>query len=1136
MKQSSVGAFARGAQCLALAAVVLFASASALHAQATGKLEGRIRDQAGAPVAGAQVRIEGTAFGAVADARGYYFINNVPASTVDLIGQFVGYKPVRVTGLKILAGQTITQDFSLEQTAVELGEIEVTAAQNVLVPRDEVTTKQRIDGAFTRNLPVDQLGGVLALQPGVVVNNNGFLTIRGGRTDEAATYIDGVPVNSGNRGTVSLSRVGGSAITVSTVSVAKSGFEEASVTTGGSSAEFGNAQSGIVNIQTRTGGSRFAGSVAYESDAPFGANHGIGLNRTEVAVSGPISGGLTFAVSGALQGIAGFDRGFDALKNPEFVMAGVDSTFTVLNGDGDSVSYVFPRFAISSGDCDLFSGSGAAGAGGANPADAGSAKAVKAIRSNYGLSCSGVRGTYTPRSQYQVQGKLSYSYGTGSHISVTALRTQDQRRTQRAWGSLPQVGFTNVLSPHTSEAQQLRNQAYILNLTQNLAKTSDKALAVDLYFSYQRDKSARGNLTAENELDTRSGLQLKGYDFLWDFDNIKIDNKLIKAFRANDPSAFPLDNTAQYDDINTALRTDPYGVLPNMQLLDGGPSNALDYYNDRASAAHRYIRLYDEQRYIGKGNLDWQLDRYNRLKLGGEFTRYTMRQYIAVPEGGQPTCFCDAYFQKPIQYNGYIENRLDLGDVVVVGGLRYDYYDSKASHPYFTSPDSTYQMPAFTPPSVYLRRDKSHDYLSPHVQVSFPVTDRTNFRLSYAHQVQAPDFSLVYAGINTAAGVATNTNTLYGSDLDFGKTITFEFGIRHSFNDDMVLDVAAFNKDKLSDVTARIERLFTPNTSDPTGTSGRFEEYRLYENRDFGTIRGLDVRLDRRFGNWFNGTLSYTFQDAKDTGTDPASYVSFFSQFINPFGGNAPAPQAVLTTDDSRPHTIAGSAALTFPSDWQSGSAVGTVFRNVGLFATFRYASGTPYTACPLDPGNPKLNQSIVNGELCDRGDPGGRDVNGARLPASKLFDLRVTKGIALGGLSLTAYADIRNLFNFRNVLQVYSATGSTKNPAEFSQILAAEQRLLQTEAVANSAYDAATGDVSLPADCSGWTTAGTALGVVNCFSLVRAEERFGNGDGVFSNAEQSRAIRARYDLFWGGQSLFLGLPRRVRLGLELNF
>src|SRR6185295_2735622 len=48
-------------------------------AQSTGKLEGRIRDQAGAPVAGAQIRVEGSAYGAVADSRGYYFINGLPA-------------------------------------------------------------------------------------------------------------------------------------------------------------------------------------------------------------------------------------------------------------------------------------------------------------------------------------------------------------------------------------------------------------------------------------------------------------------------------------------------------------------------------------------------------------------------------------------------------------------------------------------------------------------------------------------------------------------------------------------------------------------------------------------------------------------------------------------------------------------------------------------------------------------------------------------------------------------------------------------------------------------------------------------------------------------------------------------------
>ena len=53
MKESCVGAFASGARWLALAAVALCVSATALRAQTTGKLEGRIRDQAGAPIGAA---------------------------------------------------------------------------------------------------------------------------------------------------------------------------------------------------------------------------------------------------------------------------------------------------------------------------------------------------------------------------------------------------------------------------------------------------------------------------------------------------------------------------------------------------------------------------------------------------------------------------------------------------------------------------------------------------------------------------------------------------------------------------------------------------------------------------------------------------------------------------------------------------------------------------------------------------------------------------------------------------------------------------------------------------------------------------------------------------------------------------
>src|SRR5206468_5517902 len=103
----------------------------------------------------------------------------------------------QVEGVKVLADQTLTVDVQLEQTAVQIQEITVVTQTQPLVPRDEVTTKQRIDGAMVDKLPVDRINQVLQLQPGVSADNNGRLSIRGGRNREAATYVDGVPVQAG---------------------------------------------------------------------------------------------------------------------------------------------------------------------------------------------------------------------------------------------------------------------------------------------------------------------------------------------------------------------------------------------------------------------------------------------------------------------------------------------------------------------------------------------------------------------------------------------------------------------------------------------------------------------------------------------------------------------------------------------------------------------------------------------------------------------------------------------------------------------------------------------------------------------------------------------------------------------------
>ena len=286
-----------------------------LEAQApTGKIEGGVRSPDGSPLVEAQVYIVGTAYSGLSDPRGHYFINNIPAGTIAIRVALIGHRPIELRNLRVLAGQTITQDFVLEPATVQLREITV-IAENLLVPRDEVTSKQRVNGEFVDELPVDRLRGVLALQPGVVVgvDDDGRgsppLSIRGGRPNEAVTYIDGVPVTPGYRS------VGYGDPPGTEISVGSNGVEEASLTTGATSAEFGNALSGVVSIQTRTG-NQLAGSFAYETDEPFGVNHSLGFNRVQARLSVPVAQHLSLFFSGVLEGQQSARTGFDAEKAP----------------------------------------------------------------------------------------------------------------------------------------------------------------------------------------------------------------------------------------------------------------------------------------------------------------------------------------------------------------------------------------------------------------------------------------------------------------------------------------------------------------------------------------------------------------------------------------------------------------------------------------------------------------------------------------------------------------------------------------------------------------------------------------------------------------------------------------------------
>jgi hypothetical protein len=180
----------------------------------------------------------------------------------------------------VLGDQTLTVNFGLSG-AVVLEAITITAAETPIVPRDQVTSKTTVTGQTIDQLPVDDPRQAINLQPGVVESGDALgLSIRGGRPGEAVVYVDGVPVRR--------LRTGASQLNVGT-----NATEEASVTTGALGAEFGDAQSGVISLITRSGGPRFQGNLVYETDEVFGNSISVGFNRFEGSLSGPIFGNLT---------------------------------------------------------------------------------------------------------------------------------------------------------------------------------------------------------------------------------------------------------------------------------------------------------------------------------------------------------------------------------------------------------------------------------------------------------------------------------------------------------------------------------------------------------------------------------------------------------------------------------------------------------------------------------------------------------------------------------------------------------------------------------------------------------------------------------------------------------------------------
>jgi outer membrane receptor protein involved in Fe transport len=163
--------------------------------------------------------------------------------------------------------------------------IVATIEREPLVARDNTISKTRFTGEDARNLPTSSIDEVVELSAGIYVdtfncglaqgNGCGFI-VRGGRATESATFVDGVLVTDLNSQTNS-------------TNVSNFAVEEVDVLTGGFNAEFGHAQSGIINIVTREGGREYHGNVRFTTDELSDAiEQSYGFNNLQASLGGPI--------------------------------------------------------------------------------------------------------------------------------------------------------------------------------------------------------------------------------------------------------------------------------------------------------------------------------------------------------------------------------------------------------------------------------------------------------------------------------------------------------------------------------------------------------------------------------------------------------------------------------------------------------------------------------------------------------------------------------------------------------------------------------------------------------------------------------------------------------------------------------
>ena len=301
--------------------------------------------------------------------------------------------------------------------------------------------------------------------------------------------------------------------------------------------------------------------------------------------------------------------------------------------------------------------------------------------------------------------------------------------------------------------------------------------------------------------------------------------------------------------------------------------------------------------------------------------------------------------------------------------------------------------------------------ISPRIAFSFPISDEALFFAHYDVLTQRPESNNRLDLINYLK-FDNGGSTINNPDLKAEQTIDYELGFQQKIDNYSALKLSAFYRELRDQVQI-------------TQVIGAYPgNYFTYDNKDFGTVKGMTVSYDLRTRGNISMRASYTLQFADGTGSSTTTSQNLVSS------GNGNLRTLIPLAFDQR-HRILVAADYRYSSGKNYNGPVlfgKDILQNTGLNLTMRSGSGTPYT-----------KRQRVNGSgvlFSTQGtSPQEGQLNASRLPFSTTFDLKVDRTIDLKWgkgeegdrkeATLNLYIQTLNLLNAQNIINVYAATGN---------------------------------------------------------------------------------------------------------------